>query len=294
MKKTIITILALSATFFLLYLLFWLDLNFLGEVSVPANINYEEESSLVNQEPDSVKDLNDINQAFLPENKIVEQEIVPESNNIEKEDKDTPVDKLEKEETKGKLLLSVPFIAQAPLGNWSDPRQQDACEEAGVLMAMTWVNDDKEPSLLEAEEQIIKLADWQQAEYGEHRDLHIEGVASRLFGEYFDYEEVEIKKINKAEDLITFLEEGHLILVPTNGQVLQNPYFTPPGPERHLVVIIGYDYDKALFITNDPGTRQGRNFVYPKNRLFEAIRVYPSGYHEPIIEQDKLVLIVSK
>jgi len=193
-----------------------------------------------------------------------------------------------------KIILSVPFIAQAPLGDWSDPRQQDACEEAGVLMAMAWIKDRGDIDPVVAQAEIIALADWQQEKFGEHRDLHIADVATRLFGDYFNYQLVEIKTLNNKFDLIQALKENKIILIPSDGQALANPYFTPPGPERHLLVVIGYNPKTDEFITNDPGTRQGSSFVYPADQLFNAIRVYPSGYHEEIVQSDKLGLIVSQ
>jgi len=285
MKKNIITILFISSLLFIVYVLFWLYFDFKNERALSSQTNNQEFVSAFNEEikPISEIGVDDINQVVLP----VDEAIIEIDDLIDEE-------VTEEKPDRKNILLQVPFIAQAPLGNWSDPRQQDACEEAGVLMAMAWVNNEKEPSLLEAEKQIIKLADWQQENYGEHRDLHIEEVASRLFGEYFSYDRVEVKEVISPEELIEFLRQGYLILMPSNGQALKNPYFTAPGPERHLLVVIGYDYEAELFITNDPGTRQGRSFKYPKERLFEAIRVYPSGYHEPITSQEKLVLLVSK
>jgi hypothetical protein len=291
MKKTIITILSLSAIIFLGYFLFWLYFDYNNEPVLLDQSNNQELVSTFNEEKDFISemDVNDVVDDIDDRNKVVLPRI---EKNLEMEELIDNV--IEEEPEKKNILLQVPFIAQAPLGNWSDPRQQDACEEAGVLMAMAWVNSDREPSLLEAEKQIIELADWQQEKYGEHRDLHIEEVASLLFGEYFGYDKVEVREISAADDLITILEQGNIILIPSNGQALKNPYFTAPGPERHLLAIIGYEYETETFITNDPGTRQGRNFKYPKERLFEAIRVYPSGYHQPIVSQEKLILIVSK
>lgn len=33
---------------------------------------------------------------------------------------------------------AVPFVVQAPDGDWKNPRYQDGCEEATVLMALWW------------------------------------------------------------------------------------------------------------------------------------------------------------
>lgn len=284
MKKYIILIIALLICFLLLYFFIFIKLD-------KANNELSEDngSREVFQETDQILDFDTI--VNLDKDDQGETEISYILNDVVDDLNNSYV--LE-EDIKKDILLDVPFIVQAPLGNWSDPRQQDACEEAGVLMAMAWVKGDKEPSLLEAERQIIALADWQQEKYGEHRDLHIEEVADYLFREYFSYNQVKIKEVFKVEELITFLDQGYLILAPSNGQALKNPYFSAPGPERHLLVIIGYDYNAKMFITNDPGTRHGRSFRYSKEILFEAIRVYPSGYHEPITSEKKLILLVSK
>jgi hypothetical protein len=304
MKKIIITIFIISSTLFLAYI-FW-QADFSEQEANLSQLLKDQKETASESDKEEIRELfiaeNNIEQVVLPIIEDIETGETGElAEEIDKEiitEKNTKGESLENEENKSegdktKLLLSVPFMAQAPLGNWSDPRQQDACEEAGVLMAMAWVNNEKEPSLIEAEKMIIELADWQQENYGEHRDLHIREVADILFKEYFNYDKVELKEVERAEELIKFLEQGYLILAPTDGQALKNPYFTAPGPERHLLAIIGYDYNTELFITNDPGTRQGRNFKYPKNTLFEAIRAYPSGYHEPIIGREKLILLVS-
>lgn len=192
------------------------------------------------------------------------------------------------------VYIEVPFTVQAPLGNWSDERQQDACEEAGVIMAMAWIRDRQELDPLVTQNEIIALADWQQEKYGEHRDLHIDEVRTRLFGKYFDYHQVETKEISNKEEIITTLNEGQIILAPANGRALKNPHFSPPGPERHLVVIIGYDLDSDEFITNDSGTRYGASYRYQADLLFAAITTYPTGFHEKITDSRKFVLLVSK
>jgi hypothetical protein len=98
----------------------------------------------------------------------------------------------------------------------------------------------------------------------------------------------------KLEDLKKELKKGNLVLVPTDGRALKNPFFKAPGPERHLVVLKAYDPKKKEFVTNDPGTRKGENYRYPENILFKAIRAYPTGYHLPIKEIKKTMLVVEK
>lgn len=174
----------------------------------------------------------------------------------------------------------VNFIAQAPLGEWSDSRQQDACEEAVVLMSVNWGRGMANLSLEKWRDEIVALSDFQQQKYGEYRDASLEDIVSRIFIDYFQYNKVEIKDVLESEDIVAEIEKGNLVLIPANGQLLNNPYFTPPGPERHMVLIKGYDYESEEFITNDPGTRQGADYRYSKEVLFKAIRPYKTGYHE--------------
>ena len=94
--------------------------------------------------------------------------------------------------------------------------------------------------------------------------------------------------------MIAELEAGNIIIAPTNGRKLNNPNFSNLGPERHMVLIRGYDYNKKEFITNDPGTKRGEAYRYPEKNLFNAIRDYPTGNHVPIKISKKTMIIIYK
>jgi hypothetical protein len=175
----------------------------------------------------------------------------------------------------------VPFTSQAPLFEWDDKRQQDACEEASVLMSISWIYNIPEYSPEMWRDEIIELANFQQEKYGENRDTSLEDIVSWMYEDYFKYENAEIININSSRDLIEELEKGNILIIPSNGQALNNPNFTSDGPERHMVLIKGYDYKTKEFITNDPGTRNGKDYRYNKELLYEAIRPYKTGFHVP-------------
>ena len=88
------------------------------------------------------------------------------------------------------------------------------------------------------------------------------------------------------------MSRGSLVLVPAFGQILGNPYFTPPGPATHMLVIRGYDETTKEFITNDPGTRRGEGYRYSYAALVRAIRDYPTGDHEPVPTLEKRMIVV--
>ena len=192
------------------------------------------------------------------------------------------------------FTLSVPFTSQAPLAQWSDERQQDGCEEAAALMAMAWVKGEKNLTPQEWRRRIIALSDWEQKKYGEYRDISVADIVTWIFKDYFSDDKVEVKAVKSAADIRQELEKGNIVLVPMNGRALKNPYFTAPGPERHMILIKGYDYQKKQFITNDPGTRRGENYRYPEKVLFNAIRVYKTGYHLPFGPLKKEMIVVEK
>jgi len=191
------------------------------------------------------------------------------------------------------IKMAVPFTAQAPLGEWSDLRQQNACEEAAAIMAMHWV-EGQSLTPQEAKAEIIAISDWEQEKYGFYQDTSVSDTVDRIFKEYFAYQKVEAINDITLSDIIDELEQGNLVITPMNGQKLGNPFFTLPGPLEHMLVIIGYDYQTEEFIVNESGTRHGRDYRYDQDVLFNAIRDYPTGYREPIIGIPKNMIVVQK
>ncbi|MDP3899938.1 MAG: C39 family peptidase [bacterium] len=189
--------------------------------------------------------------------------------------------------------LDIPFAAQAPFGEWSDPRQQDGCEESSVLMAIYWALG-KSLTPAEAKEKIIAISDWEEKNYGNFHDTSAADTYERIVKGYFNYDQAELKNNITLDDIFHELAKGNALVIPFNGQLLHNPYFTPPGPERHMLVIRGYDGDTHEFIVNDPGTRHGENFRYDINTFFNAIQDYPTGHHLPIEKVDKHMIVIKK
>ena len=187
----------------------------------------------------------------------------------------------------------MPFVSQAPFGDWKDPRQQDGCEEAAALIAISWARNEKLTPAL-ALEQIIMMTSYQTDNFGQFTDTSAQDTEDRLIRGYFKHASSEVITVNTTQDLINPLSLGKLIIVPTNGRLLKNPNFTAGGPERHNLVIRGYDSIKKEFITNDPGTRKGENYRYTEEVLFNAIRDYPTGNHMPIYENTKTAILFSR
>jgi hypothetical protein len=193
------------------------------------------------------------------------------------------------------VVQEVPFTSQAPSAQWEDPVFQNACEEASMLMAAAWLKGSGLPGRQAVESEIRALSDLASKKFGEGSyDTSAEDTAT-LFREYFRIGKVSVRHGVALDDLKRTVASGALALVPVDGRKLGNPNFTPPGPDHHMLAVIGYDPEKKEFVTNDPGTRKGAGYRYAEGVLFGAMRDYPTGDHRPIIgPHDKAALIVER
>ncbi len=163
------------------------------------------------------------------------------------------------------INLAVPFTSQAPTGNWEQP-WQDACEEASFLMVDYYYQNKSLPESSVVEKTLAEMVDWQITNWGEHKNLPVAEV-KKYIETVSDYQ-VEIIELTSAK-LKELLATGQPVIIPADGHKLDNPNFTGDGPDYHMLVVKGYVGDK--FITNDPGTRNGADYVYTADKLFSAL-----------------------
>jgi len=186
------------------------------------------------------------------------------------------------------INLDVPFTSQAPEKNWEQP-WQDACEEAAVLMMDAYYkNYDVSP--LFAKDEILKMVAWEEQK-GWGESIGIERVSQLV--EYYmgekslkSREHLQIIENPKVEEMKASLALGHPILVVANGKILPNPNFRGDGPVYHALIIRGYTEEK--FITNDPGTQFGKNFLYSYEDLMNAIADWNGG---EVVQGRKVILM---
>jgi hypothetical protein len=189
-------------------------------------------------------------------------------------------------------LINVPFTSQAPTGNWSDPRQEDGCEEASLYMAWLWINNQTTtPSV--AEKTIDDMSDFELAKYGNYHDFDAEDTA-KLMQDYYHYTKLNVVINPTLDQMKNELSQDHVILIPTNGQKLNNPHYKQPGPTTHMLVVKGFDNSKQQFITNDPGTRYGEGYTYNFQTVYNAMVDYPSGIHESQVGRPKAMIVIEK
>ncbi len=224
------------------------------------------------------------------ENSAIEAVIAPEVAE-QKKTQETP-----KENVYKKIKQTVPFVVQAPFGKWKDQDFQNGCEEASMIMAMGWIKKTAEISAEESEKQIKDIIKFEEKFLGYSADTDIFDM-QKIFQKYFEYNGVEARENIGIDDIKKELQKGNLVLVPAFGRALKNPNYTSPGPITHMLVIIGYDPENKKFITNDSGTRKGKDYEYVEDVLFDAIWQYPSGKIHPELPKGSLkkgFLIIKK
>lgn len=165
------------------------------------------------------------------------------------------------------INLDVPFTSQAPTANW-DETFKEACEEASIIMVDRFYKNQGFKSPETTEEEILKAVAWQKNYFGGHFDLTASQTA-QMIKEYFGYKKVEMIDNPTVGEIKILLNDSRPVIVPAAGQLLGNPYFRRPGPIYHMLVIKGYAQNK--FITNDPGTKRGKDYLYDFDVLMSAM-----------------------
>jgi len=180
--------------------------------------------------------------------------------------------------------LNVPFTSQAPFADWNETFKE-ACEEAAIL-TVHYFYQNKEFTPKVATDEILKMVDWQVSNWGGHFDLTVSQTAE-LIKEYLGYQKVEVIDNPTIEDIKFQIYQQHPVIVPAAGRELGNPYFRQPGPIYHMLVIKGYT--ARQFITNDPGTKHGQDYLYDDNIIMNAMH----DWNETDINQapQKIIII---
>jgi hypothetical protein len=193
-----------------------------------------------------------------------------------------------------KVLLYIPFTSQSPYGEWDDPMQQYGCEEASVTMVMKWIKNIFFISKKEGKRLVLDISRYEEKNYDNYLDTSLHDTATRILSGYYKYKNWIIKDVNSIQDIKNEIKKGNAILLPVNGKILNNQYFSSDGPERHMLVVIGYNSTTKQIITHDPGTRQGAKYQYSEKLLYDAIRDYPTNNLQPITEINKIMLVIKK
>lgn len=185
------------------------------------------------------------------------------------------------------LNLAVPFTSQAPFANW-DAVHQETCEEASAYMVAAYyrgVSGTIDPQT--AEDELQRLVALEREMFGYFEDTTALETA-RLITEAYGLR-AQVENDPTVEHIKSHVAAGRPVVIPAAGRLLGNPNFTGDGPPYHMLVIRGYA--DGNFITNDPGTRRGEEYVYSEATIMNAIHDW-TGSYDTVETGPKVILVV--
>ncbi|MEN9558005.1 MAG: hypothetical protein RL141_374 [Candidatus Parcubacteria bacterium] len=171
-------------------------------------------------------------------------------------------------------LLAVPFMSQAPHANWDMP-YQEACEEASILMVAAYYRGEHgvvPPD--SADTQILSLVAFEEDTLRLPPDITVQQAAEVIEAQYPSLQ-ADVIPLEGASQIKQFIATGIPVIIPADGKALPNPNFRNGGPLYHMLVVRGYT--PTHFVTNDPGTRLGENFLYTYDGLLDAVHDWNGG-----------------
>lgn len=199
---------------------------------------------------------------------------------------ETPKEEIGNNKIKDKVLLGISYTVQAPLGNWNI--HEESCEEAAILMSHYYLNEIPVAGTVISKEaankELIDLIEWQKSHYGSEKDLSMTELG-QLFKDYYGHR-FEVKSNVTENDIKKELSDGNPVVMPVMTQSLHNPNYRPSSV-YHVVLIKGYD--ETGVITNDAGVKEGENWHYNWNIVWEAMDA-----QTPKMGQGRDILVLKK
>ena len=181
-------------------------------------------------------------------------------------------------------MLNIPYTVQAPLTNWNV--HEESCEEAALLMIHYYLSGNQVDIIppATANQELINLVAWQISNYGGEKDLGLSEIG-KLGSDYYGYK-YQVTEDITAENIKLTLSEGKPVIVSVITHALRNPYYGP-NPTYHILVIKGYNQQGV--ITNDAGVKEGKDFFYTWDILWQAIDAQTAQ-----MNQGRDMLVVTK
>jgi uncharacterized protein YvpB len=188
--------------------------------------------------------------------------------------------------------MNVPFTLQAPLQEWSDPRQADGCEEASIAMAMAWARGGATVPAEEFKRDIINMSEYERVIFGFYQDTSAQDTA-RVLKEFYQYHDVFIKEHISSEDIKQELANNRVVIIPLNVRQTGLAIYKY-GPIRHTILAVGYDDTTNEIIVHDPYYSKAQNMRIPAAALDKALWNYTSGVHKPLPARTTALISVGK
>ncbi len=173
-----------------------------------------------------------------------------------------------------KLILEVPYINEAPDGNFSG-NWKNACEEASMIMVEKYYLGIKSVSVKEAQDAMQKLFNYQNELYGSNANSDAVRTA-KIINNNLSYN-AEVKTNPTISDIKNQIIKKQPVISLHYGFDLKNSNipFAVNGSYYHMMVVVGYDNKTKEFIVNDDGDQKnGANHRYDYDLFMNSLHDY--------------------
>lgn len=173
-----------------------------------------------------------------------------------------------------KLVLDVPYINEAPDGNFSG-NWKNGCEEASIAMVEKYYTGQKSVGIIEAMSFMQNLFDIEDRLYGTNASTDA-AQTIKIINNYASFSAL-IKDNPTIEDIRRQIRKKRPVISLHYGFDLQNPNipFSRVGSYYHMLVIVGYDDEMQEFIVNDDGDQKnGKNHRYNYDLFMNSLHDY--------------------
>lgn len=188
-----------------------------------------------------------------------------------------------------RILYRVPFSSQAPLGDWNEP-YQNACEETALIMVKAWLDGKNSLSAQEVDQKIHQIIAYESQRFGFFKDTSA-AQTGLILEEFFDYPNYQLIKNADLTSIKQALAQGSLVIAPVIGGRLGNPNYRSETNFYHMLVVIGFDDEKQIIYTNDPGTSYGESFTYDYATFEKALSDWNPAAQQPEKTTNTIIVI---
>lgn len=173
-----------------------------------------------------------------------------------------------------KKLINVPFMMEAPDGNWVHP-WSNACEETVTLMVDKYYQGHERIGIEEAKSYIRNLFSKEEQLFGTNRNSDSFWM-SIIINDYTNFNATVVTNPT-IEGIKYEIDNNRPVISLHRGFDLNNPNieFSPTLSSYHTIVIVGYDDSDNTFITHDPGDEiSGENHKYKYSTIMNSLHDY--------------------
>jgi Peptidase_C39 like family len=171
-------------------------------------------------------------------------------------------------------ILPVPYVSEAPEGDWSG-NWVNACEEATIIMVDGFYAGKSKITIEDAKSRLLKLFSEQDIMYGSSKNSDSKKIEN-LISIYTNYKG-KIKTNPTITNLKQEIDNGNPVISLHKGFDLKNKNipFSPVKSSYHTVVLVGYDDVSGEFITHDPGDdKDGFEHRYSYDDYMDSLHDY--------------------